>query len=104
MTADEMQCSNCSTPLKPGDKYCENCGVYILPSDAEINCKVCGGKITGNFCSKCGSALIVTEDEIKKFEGKNKKEKKNFLVSTISKILEAMVKLVSSILDAILGV
>ncbi|MFH1788704.1 MAG: zinc ribbon domain-containing protein [Candidatus Altiarchaeota archaeon] len=93
----ELQCSNCGSPLNPGNRYCENCGAYIVPADAQISCKVCGTKITGNFCPNCGANIMVFEEDKKKFRGKKRG-------SIIPRILEGIVKTISSLLDAILGV
>jgi len=49
-----MKCSECATPFKPGDRFCEKCGAP-LPHI----CLNCGAELKDDqrFCAKCGAAV-----------------------------------------------
>ncbi|MFX1377085.1 MAG: zinc ribbon domain-containing protein, partial [Promethearchaeota archaeon] len=62
-------CIRCNTPLKPGAKFCIQCGgkvegrktgeSSITTPAAAKNCSLCGSKISGteNFCKWCGTKI-----------------------------------------------
>ena len=54
------RCSECNSELKPGNKFCTNCGAKIaVQPAAAAQCPNCGNNLkTGaKFCAKCGNAV-----------------------------------------------
>ncbi len=51
---EKLKCSECATPFKPGDRFCQHCQAPL-----PILCLNCGKEITENdrFCAKCGAAV-----------------------------------------------
>lgn len=55
-------CTRCGMKIRPGAKFCSNCGGRIQLPDGEIEyifCTACGNKIKKGkkFCSKCGTRV-----------------------------------------------
>jgi cytochrome c-type biogenesis protein CcmH/NrfG len=59
-------CSNCEAPLKPGAKFCSECGAAV--ATAELRCPACDEPIdsTVRFCPRCGHNLTerVADDDV----------------------------------------
>lgn len=51
---EAMKCSECTTPFKPGDRFCSKCGAPLPHL-----CLNCGAELTDDerFCAKCGAAV-----------------------------------------------
>ncbi len=51
---EKLKCGECSTPFKPGDRFCRQCSAPL-----PILCLNCGKEVTENdrFCAKCGAAV-----------------------------------------------
>lgn len=72
-------CTNCGFKNLVGEKYCSECGSYLLERprssftniESLVKCSVCGFENDSNnkFCSNCGNNLV--EKEIKKKEESN---------------------------------
>ena len=73
-------CPNCKA-ITNGEKYCHNCGKYLLDDDGNYKyCSKCGNKLNINakFCNKCGnyceqqnSSVNNNEEEYESNEGTN---------------------------------
>lgn len=57
-TSSEV-CSNCSTNLPEGAKFCLNCGTKVVEKPANKFCTNCGAKMApeAKFCSDCGNKI-----------------------------------------------
>ncbi|MGE5416047.1 MAG: zinc ribbon domain-containing protein [Acidobacteriota bacterium] len=56
--SSDVVCSQCSTVLKPGARFCTNCGTSIMDQPpAKLFCHNCGNKLIPGmkFCSNCGA-------------------------------------------------
>lgn len=54
--SDTVNCKNCGSENKLGNKYCSKCGAKL----AALICVKCSQKLEGNesFCPKCGFKLV----------------------------------------------
>ena len=53
---EELHCPNCGAVVKPGDKYCWNCGAKLV---FIYKCPNCGAEVSSedNYCRHCGYKL-----------------------------------------------
>ena len=53
---EELHCPNCGAVVRPGDKYCWNCGAKLI---FIYKCPNCGAEVSSedNFCRNCGYKL-----------------------------------------------
>jgi hypothetical protein len=51
-----VSCPQCSNPVMPNTRFCQNCGAAL---NVNIECKSCGCPIqaTAKFCPACGNKL-----------------------------------------------
>ncbi len=56
---ENLSCSSCGTPLKPGKKFCANCGTPAPEEKVEKTCPTCGDHVDADesFCENCGTNL-----------------------------------------------
>jgi hypothetical protein len=50
-----LVCTQCHTPIQPGQKFCGNCGAPA-PTQ-EVACPKCGTMTATNFCPNCGAKV-----------------------------------------------
>ncbi len=54
------QCPHCQKPYEPGERYCTNCGSFLLhPEEGDTFCPHCGIRVSPRqvFCHECNAPL-----------------------------------------------
>lgn len=72
-------CPACSSPVKPGDKFCEACGVKI---PALFTCTKCGTQFVHfkEHCELCGGSLVLGDGSVPGTPGQPAREEKTVTV------------------------
>lgn len=50
-----MICYRCGAPIPDGSNVCAVCGTPVNGKGAIMQCRKCGARLTGRFCSACGT-------------------------------------------------
>lgn len=53
-------CPHCETPYEPGERYCSNCGSFLLhPEQGDTFCPQCGVRVSPRqeFCHECDAPI-----------------------------------------------
>ena len=60
-TVPSVKCENCGATLRPGAKFCEQCGAAAPKPEPEATCPNCGQPVRpdAKFCDNCGTSLAV---------------------------------------------
>jgi hypothetical protein len=62
------QCAHCQTPYEAGERYCANCGSFLLhPDEGDTFCPKCGIRVSPRqeFCHECNAPLKGEAKEVK---------------------------------------
>ena len=60
-TVPSVKCASCGATLRPGAKFCEQCGAEAPKPEPEPVCPACGEPVRpdSKFCDNCGASLTL---------------------------------------------